>query len=41
MPAFLITQRGPEIGRRYELTDAPWHDYRAEWGPSPFYDAVY
>ena len=21
MPAFLITQRGPEIGRRYELTE--------------------
>ncbi len=22
MPAFLVTQRGPEIGRRFELTDA-------------------
>jgi pyrroloquinoline quinone (PQQ) biosynthesis protein C len=25
----------------YPLTDAPWHQYRAEYGPSPFYDAVY
>jgi pyrroloquinoline-quinone synthase len=25
----------------YKLTDDRWHDYRAEYGPSPFYDAVY
>jgi len=21
----------------YQLTDARWADYQAEWGPSPFY----
>jgi pyrroloquinoline quinone (PQQ) biosynthesis protein C len=24
----------------YKLTDDRWHDYQAEYGPSPFYDAV-
>ncbi len=25
----------------YKLTDARWDDYQAEWGPTPYYDAVY
>ncbi|MGH3523253.1 MAG: hypothetical protein ACRDU4_10625 [Mycobacterium sp.] len=25
----------------YKLTDARWDEYQAEWGPSPYYDAVY
>ncbi len=25
----------------YKLTDDRWNEYQAEWGPSPYYDAVY
>ncbi len=25
----------------YPLTDAHWNEYQAEWGPSPYYDALY